>query len=411
MSYRAIFASVVIASALVVSAFLIHRARPEVERNQPTAALVKASGKCAECHRHETSAIIDQFERSRHAEKGVNCLDCHKPQEGQPSMEHRGFTIAKALTAKNCAQCHATEYEQFARSRHAAPAWASVNGAKDMTPEQRALGEKYHPTWVDRAPMIVGQLEGASAVESGCNACHAIGKPNADGSFGTCTNCHARHAASVALAREPTTCGQCHMGPDHSQVEIYGESKHGALFASQHERFNLAADPKKLTTADMSVPTCATCHMSGLEGMKVTHDTTERLSYFLFAPVSTKRPAGDRGKAEMQEVCLKCHTRPRVDDFYAKAEKVLLDTNDKVKVAMDVVASMRAEGLLTPKPFDEPAEYTEFDLWHYYGRTAKHGAYMGGADFVQWHGNYELMKLKLELDHQAAELREKKAKP
>ncbi len=32
-----------------------------------------------------------------------------------------------------------------------------------------------------------------------------------------------------------------------------------------------------------------------------------------------------------------------------------------------------------------------FDLWHYFGRTAKHGAYMGGADYVQWHGNYELI--------------------
>jgi hypothetical protein len=195
------------------------------------------------------------------------------------------------------------------------------------------------------------------------------------------------------------------MGPDHSQLEIYGESKHGALYAAQRGTFNLSADPKRLTTADMSVPTCATCHMSGLEGMKVTHDTTERLSYFLFAPISTKRPNGDRGQTEMKEVCLKCHARPRIDDFYAKAERVLVATNEKVKGATDVVASLRKEGLLTPAPFDEPIEFTEFDVWHYYGRTAKHGAFMGGADFVQWHGNYELLKLKTELDRTAAELR------
>jgi hydroxylamine dehydrogenase len=405
VSFRSIFIAVVIGTALIVGAFLINQRRPAVERNQPTAALVAATGKCAECHRHETSAIIDQFERSKHAAKGITCLDCHKPADGQAGMEHRGFTIAKALTAKNCAQCHSTEYDQFARSRHAAPAWASVNGAKDMTPEQRALGERYHPGWVDRTPMSIGMQEGPSALASGCNACHAIGKPNADGSFGSCTNCHARHTTSVALAREPTTCGQCHMGPDHSQLEIYSESKHGALFAAQHASFNLAADPKKLTTADMSVPTCATCHMSGLEGMKVTHDTTERLSYFLFAPVSTKRPNGDRAQTEMKEVCLKCHTRPRIDDFYAKAEQVLVETNEKVKGATDVVAGLRKEGLLTPAPFDEPLEFVEFDLWHFYGRTAKHGAFMGGADFVQWHGNYELLKLRTELDRSAAELR------
>ena len=405
MPYRAIFIAVVIGTALVVAAFLIHQKRPAEERNQPSSTRVAATGKCAECHRRETSAIIDQFETSQHAAKGVACLDCHNAVDGQASMDHRGFTIAKALTAKNCAQCHVTEYDQFARSRHAAPAWASVNGAQGMSAEQRALGEKHHPGWVERAPMAIGALEGPAALTSGCNACHSIGKPNEDGSFGTCTACHARHSASVALAREPTTCGQCHMGPDHSQLEIYGESKHGALFAAQRGRLNMHADPKKLSTADMSVPTCATCHMSGLEGMKVTHDTTERLSYFLFAPVSEKRPGGDRGETEMKELCLKCHTRPRVDDFYAKAHDVLVATNERVKGALEVVAALRKDGLLTPAPLDEPIEFLEFDFWHYYGRTAKHGAYMGGADFVQWHGNYELLKLRVELDEAVAAAR------
>ncbi len=69
------------------------------------------------------------------------------------------------------------------------------------------------------------------------------------------------------------------MGPDHSQIEIYTESKHGALFEAQREQLNLDADPGALTTADMPIPTCATCHMSGLEGLKTTHDVTDRLSW------------------------------------------------------------------------------------------------------------------------------------
>ena len=340
-----------------------------------------------------------------HAQKGINCLDCHHPAEGQTGSDHNGFVIAKTLTAKNCTPCHAREYEQFARSRHAAPAWASVNGPSDFSAEQLALGERHHPSWVNRPPMAIGAMEGATAITSGCNACHAIGKPNADGSFGTCTNCHSRHLASIELAREPSTCGQCHMGPDHSQVEIYDESKHGALFAAQRSHMNLRADAKHLTTADMPVPTCATCHMSGLEGGKVTHDTTERLSYFLFAAVSTKRPGYERGQTEMKEVCLKCHTRPRIDDFYARAEAVLATTNDKVQAALAVVASLRKDGLLTVQPFDEPIEFAEFDLWHYYGRTAKHGAFMGGADFVQWHGNYELLRQRVTIDSDAKGLR------
>jgi hypothetical protein len=259
--------------------------------------------------------------------------------------------------------------------------------------------------------MSIGAVEGSSAIASGCNACHAIGKPNADGSLGTCTNCHSRHLASVEVAREPSTCGQCHMGPDHSQVEIYGESKHGALFAAQRAHMNLRADPKHLTTTDMPVPTCATCHMSGLEGMKVTHDTTERLSWFLFAPVSTKRPGGDRAQTEMKDLCLKCHTRPRIDDFFARAEQVLAATNEKVQAATAVVAAVRKDGLLTPQPFDEPIEFAEFDLWHYYGRTAKHGAFMGGADFVQWHGNYEILRQRVMIDDATRDLRARGARP
>ncbi len=411
MPFKSVFVAVLVATALIVAAFLVNARRPKIERGEPTPALVEATGKCAECHRHETPAIIDQFERSRHAVKGVNCLDCHRPAEGQPGIDHRGFTIAKTLTSKNCAQCHAGEYDQYSHSRHAAASWAAIHGPKDFTPEQLALGERFQPGAVNRAPMGIGAIEGSSAVVSGCDACHSIGRPNADGSFGSCTPCHARHSASVALAREPTTCGQCHMGPDHSQIEIYAESKHGALFAAQHDGMNLSAEPKKLTTADMSVPTCATCHMSGLEGLGMTHDTTKRLSWYLFAPVSTKRPDYERAQAAMKDVCTKCHARSGIDDFYSKAEQVLLATNDKVRAITSVMDGLRKDGIVSAKPFAEPIDFDEFDAWHFYGRTAKHGAFMGGADFVQWHGNYELLRMGLKIEHTAAELRAAHTKP
>src|SRR5678816_2898071 len=156
---------------------------------------------------------------------------------------------------------------------------------------------------------------------------------------------------------------RCHMGPDHSQVEIYTESKHGALFAAQRSELNLDADPKHLTTKDMPVPTCATCHMSGLEGSKVTHDTTERLSWFLFAAVSTPRPDAVRRQNEMQELCKKCHAAPNVMQFYDTADVVVKATNDKVRHVTEVVADLRKRGLLTPEAFDEPIEFMEFDYW------------------------------------------------
>jgi hypothetical protein len=107
----------------------------------------------------------------------------------------------------------------------------------------------------------------------------------------------------------------------------------------------------------------------------------------------------------MKAVCLKCHTSPRIVKFYGEAERVIRSTNDLVEEADAIVKALRAEGRLTEKPFDEPIEYLYFDLWHYGGRTAKHGAFMGGADFVQWHGYYEIVSKLTELKSQAEELR------
>jgi hypothetical protein len=388
--FGTVFIAVIIAAALIVAAFIINGRRPRVETEQPAAANVRASGKCAECHARETPAIVHEYEMSRHAARGINCLDCHGPAENQPGVAHRGFTIARSLTSANCARCHAGQYRQFLRSRHAAPSWAAVSGARDFKPEQVAFAEQFHPGAINRPPNPIGALEGPVAQAGGCVQCHAVGRPNADGSIGTCTNCHARHAASVTLARLPETCGQCHMGPDHSQIEIYHESKHGVLFNAQRGTMHLDVPAAKLTTRDMPVPTCATCHMSGLEGQGVTHDTSERLSWYLFAEVSQKRPAYIQAQSHMKEICLKCHTRGRIDAFYTAAETQIGQTNELVSQAKAIMDQLHASGRLTPKPFDEELEYTYFDMWHYDGRTSKHGAFMGGADFVQWHGNYEL---------------------
>lgn len=409
INFTSVFIAVFLGAALVAASLLLHGSRPAGDVNRPSASLVKATGKCAECHRRETSSVVHQFEMSRHAVKNVNCLDCHQPVEGQQKLDHKGFEIAKALTSKNCADCHKTEYEQFLRSRHAAPAWAAVAGDGDFTEEQIVFAEKYHQGAIKRPHNKLGMLEGPAAIKAGCLNCHDIGRPNSDGSIGNCTDCHARHSTSIALARQPETCGRCHMGPDHAQLEIYHESKHGVLFNAQKKHFDLTADPKKLSTADMSVPTCATCHMSGLEGLKVTHDTTERLSWFLFAGTSEKRPNYQRGQTEMKETCLKCHTKGPIDKYYAEAEAVVHATNEKVNEVNQLMTKLREEGLLTPEPFDEPIEFLHFDYWHYYGRTAKHGAFMGGADFVQWHGNYELLKVMEEMKALAKELRKHKA--
>jgi hydroxylamine dehydrogenase len=397
--------AVFIGTALLVAAFTVNWFRPRAVTDQPSAALVRASGKCAECHSNQQFSVVHEYELSVHAKKRINCLECHQPAEGQKRQDHHGFVIATRLTAANCRSCHERVYQQFLRSRHAAPSWAAVFGDKDFTVAQVAFSEKFHPGSCKRPANPLTVVEDKAAVQAGCVQCHSIGKPNADGSIGTCTACHTRHTASVAIARLPTTCGQCHMGPDHSQLEIYSESKHGVLFEAQRNLLNLAADPKKLTTRDMFIPTCATCHMSGINGLNVTHDPSERLSYDLFAEITGKRPNHERAQAAMKDVCTNCHTKPVVERVYAEGEKVVAATNDKVGAAKQIMEGLRKDGLLNAKPFQKAIDFAYFDLWHYYGRTAKHGAFMGGADFVQWHGNYPLQKHLVEIKGMAEELR------
>jgi hypothetical protein len=95
MPYKSVFIAVVMAAAMIVAALLVSSRRPSIEREQPTPMFVEATGKCAECHRHQTPGVVAQFERSRHAAHGVTCLDCHQPGAGVAGMDHRGFTIAK----------------------------------------------------------------------------------------------------------------------------------------------------------------------------------------------------------------------------------------------------------------------------------------------------------------------------
>ena len=71
MSFRPVFIAVVVAFGLIVSAFLINRARPRVEIEQPSAAFVRATGKCAECHTQQQYSVVHEYEMSRHAREGV----------------------------------------------------------------------------------------------------------------------------------------------------------------------------------------------------------------------------------------------------------------------------------------------------------------------------------------------------
>src|SRR5262249_43364483 len=115
-------------------------------------------------------------------------------------------------------------------------------------------------------------------------------------------------------------------------------------------------------------------------------------------------------QAEMKQICNQCHAKTLIDGVYAEAEKVVANTNEQVQQASDLMAALRKEQVLTTPPFSQPVDFVYFDLWHYDGRTSKHGAFMGGSDFVQWRGNYPMLARTVELRARAEELRTRHAK-
>jgi hypothetical protein len=105
----------------------------------------------------------------------------------------------------------------------------------------------------------------------------------------------------------------------------------------------------------------------------------------------------------MQNVCRTCHNEGFVTEFYAKADEATEAINGMIVRSDSIMAPLQARGLLTPQPFDEPIDFTYFDTWHFYGRTAKFGVWMQGPDYTQWHGAYEILSHLAELRKEAKE--------
>ncbi|MDH3802369.1 MAG: hydroxylamine oxidoreductase, partial [Deltaproteobacteria bacterium] len=231
-----------------------------------------------------------------------------------------------------------------------------------------------------------------------------VGRINLDGSLGSCTSCHTRHRFSVMEARKPEACGQCHLGPDHPQIEIFMESKHGDIYTAFGDEYNWNAAPGTWSAGvDFRGPTCAVCHMSGAGTVLTSHDVTERLAWESQAPLSVRPenfkpfPAKvnhetERGK--MKEVCKQCHGKVWVDDHFVKYDKVNEAYNDiYFKPAKKMLDDLYAKGLLDKsKFFDEELEVEFYELWHHEGRRARFGAAMMAPDYTWWHGFYECKK-------------------
>ncbi len=328
------------------------------------------------------------------ASSNVICRDCHQVEQNYPGAEaHEGTFILASPTAAVCQRCHQNEVVQFNQSRHSLPAYVAYNGTDGLTDIQMRMYQsipegQYSPS---KARNQIAAREGTAITAVACAVCHSVGQPAADGSVGQCQKCHLRHEFSLAQSRKPETCNNCHIGPDHPQWEIYVESPHGVAYHTSGDTWNWSAEPGTLTTSDFPAPTCATCHISGFGAAGTTHDVGDRLGWYLFAPVSERRPAYQDNITRMQAVCYACHSENFVVDFYKGGDAAVSQVSDWVNQGNQIYDNLTKMGATTSEPFDQPVDFVQFELWHHYGRTAKFGAWMQGPDYTQWHGAYEML--------------------
>lgn len=359
-----------------------------------TPKLSTQSETCVACHQQEAVPLVyKQWSASRHAARGIGCYECHKADKSRPeAFEHNGFTIAVLVGPTQCATCHSKEVKQFEGSHHAKA--GQILGSLD-----NVLGDV---------------VEGEQASVMGCQKCHGgtvkpvgngkfdpkgwpnegIGRINPDGTFGSCSVCHSRHTFSVAVARQPESCGYCHLGPDHPHIEIYNESKHGVTYRAFLDKMNLSSAKWVLGKDYDAAPTCTTCHMGATTALENTHDVGTRLSWNLRPEVAFLTPNWQQKRAEMKQVCSNCHASDWTDNFYLQYDALVNMSNDKFFIpAREVMGKLAAAGKITKVPFDSPIKWTYYELWHHQGRRSRMGASMMGNDYVQWHGMYEVAKI------------------
>ncbi len=387
------------------------------------------AAKCIECHAEKQPGIVADWKQSRHGHVNVTCIDCHQVDVGSPmasqtcpGVQGTDIYMSVLVSPNTCGRCHSQEVDQFSASGH-------FRGSKQYHDEDgrnyksmKALMQKHEGQ---------GMEEFKHAADmTGCMQCHgsnieldANGRPTKetwptagigtvypDDGVGNCVACHTRHLFSIAEARKPEACASCHLGPDHPDIEIFNNSKHGHIYATHGDDYNFDSAPDAWEPGDYRAPTCATCHQSGIGELETTHNVSERLKWNLWAkrsnvrnspdPMSMMTGDGEKGRMMMKSVCSNCHTSTHTNNFFEQADNhIELYNVGYYDPAEKMRKELAEKGLLKENPWDDEFQKVYYHLWHHQGRRMRQGAAMGGPDYAHWHGVFELQQDLYELKH------------
>ncbi|NNL75166.1 MAG: hydroxylamine oxidase [Desulfobacterales bacterium] len=475
-----------------LSIFILQTA-PAMSADAP---LSGATSECIDCHASVHPGIVKDWQNSRHAQitpgialaveglarkvsvksvpenlrnTAVGCAECHllRPQKHADTFEHNGYDIHVVVSPEDCSTCHVQEAEQYSKNimAHAYDNLAenalyqklqrSIIGTTKRKGEKITFGPADEATKAEacyychgtklkvtgsetRDTEAAGELE-FPVIEGWPN--QGVGRVNLDGSLGSCSACHTRHAFSIEMARKPYTCKECHIGPDVPAFKVYAASKHGNIFSALGKNWNFKAVPWTIGK-DFTAPTCASCHVSLLVNtdeevvVERTHMMNNRLPWRIFGLIyahphpqnpdttiirnKNGRPlptsldgefaaeylidAKERNtrRQSMQAACLNCHDASWVNGHWRRFENTIKQTNADILLATNIMGDVWQQKLADFKsnPFDEAVEKKWTDTWQFYANTIRFASAMGGGgDYgVYADGRYQLSQALLELN-------------
>ncbi len=466
-----------IAAFVVLTVSLIMLASPA--QAQDTAPVSDATDACLICHVSVTPGIVADWQRSRHAsvtprlamereelyrrvsavnlpdslaDHVVGCAECHmmNADTHEDTFDHSDYPVHTVVSPADCNTCHPDERAQYAMNLMS---HAYVNLAHNET--YQALIESINgvSTWTGKA--LVHQGADSLTGSQSCFFCHGtdvtvaglvqretifgemtfpdltgwpnrgVGRLNPDGTMGACTPCHPRHEFSIAVARQPYTCSECHKGPDVPAYKIYEVSKHGNIFSSQKSTYTMDTIPWTIGR-DFNAPTCAVCHISLVEDTegeivaRRTHQMNDRIYTRLFGlPYAHPHPRSpntssivsadglklptnldgtpvaealideetqQKRKETMQQICRSCHSDQWVSKHFDALDAVVSSTNRRTLAATQILQTAWDEDLVDgpaagDSPFNDGLEKLWVEQWLFYANSVRLSAAMAGADY------------------------------
>ncbi len=357
----------------------------------------RAADPCIACHEQKTPVIAAAWKESAHFRNNVGCVACHG---GDQEANHRRTTL---VTAEVCGSCHRAALDAHRLSKHAVGLKAGQGCTRNMKPEPaREKSCVFCHRDGTGTPLVNTECamflaQSPEMQRQGCGSCHRVEI--------SCDSCHTKHGTDLAIPRDPGTCGVCHMGPDHPQLEMWESSVHGVLYRQPGGKRG---------------PSCVTCHMDG-----GSHNVSDGIATGL----STTQTASlwKRERDRMIARCNQCHSPAFASRNLADADGIALQSSSVVAEAQAVVEELQRDGLLLPPPSDRPphplfgksfvigphmlyenlssVESQFFRLKQFYALTAFKGAFHQNPDYAHWYGNAPMKLALSEIKSEAALLR------